>query len=478
MRSKPAAIASLSSGRIWRTTISEPSRSSAVRGRWSGRSLTVRGKTRLGLGAGVAQLVEHFIRNEGVPGSSPGAGLVNSATRRLDGAGQRGRDPDGVGRVRPRGHREGDRRSSHPSARSRRPTRCPGAGPITGPEGFADLLACRRRATSTSSRPGPRRCSAPTTTTSIVVARMTGRTKGGQDVENQVGLGLQDAQRPGPARGDVFTRHGAACATRSALSIRLSVVIGHLQQRRGGAAHAARARGSSSSIRRTSSSSSTTPPRDGNGADPPWAEVAPQADQVLRNAENAGFALACNQGRGGGRRRSAALILQSGRRRPHRACGEAIRLPSARRPRDGCTWMGPGDRWGRAVGRSTPIRRSDPLHRHRVGGRVRVRPSRTRLRQPREVRLRLGRVHGRAAHRPGLGARRNSAEIIFDMIHEDVDLSLRVRLTGAGVGIEPDARASTTITSFTRAPPSWRLARAKQVGDHQSARIRARCWRC
>jgi predicted RNase H-like HicB family nuclease len=33
--------------------------------------------------AGVAQLVEHFIRNEGVPGSSPGVGSGNDLSGRL-----------------------------------------------------------------------------------------------------------------------------------------------------------------------------------------------------------------------------------------------------------------------------------------------------------------------------------------------------------------------------------------------------------
>jgi hypothetical protein len=33
----------------------------------------------MGLPADVAQLVEHFTRNEGVPGSSPGVGSVNHA---------------------------------------------------------------------------------------------------------------------------------------------------------------------------------------------------------------------------------------------------------------------------------------------------------------------------------------------------------------------------------------------------------------
>ena len=119
-------------------------------------------KTRLALGAGVAQLVEHFIRNEGVPGSSPGAGLVNSATRRLDGAGQRGRDPERPGtrsaavtsRRRPRRRR--------PVGRVRRARdSLPWGGTYHGPEGFADFLASRRRATSTKfeadAGEGPRR---------------------------------------------------------------------------------------------------------------------------------------------------------------------------------------------------------------------------------------------------------------------------------------------------------------------------------
>jgi hypothetical protein len=46
------------------------------------RSLGRKAATLRGL-ADVAQLVEHFTRNEGVPGSSPGVGFVTQVRRRF-----------------------------------------------------------------------------------------------------------------------------------------------------------------------------------------------------------------------------------------------------------------------------------------------------------------------------------------------------------------------------------------------------------
>ena len=154
------------------------------------------------------------------------------------------------------------------------------------------------------------------------------------------------------------------------------------------------------------------------------------------------------RGRGRGERRAAAVP------QPRRASGARVRRgdrrAAARRPRLGGV-DGAGDGGGRARGEHE--RRRGALHRDRVGrrgGRAGARLAGRRARGGVPVR-RLPRRPAR-----GVGARRRLRRASYFMYFEDVDLSLRLRLAGGRLGVEPSAVVDHDY-AFAKGPEKWRL---------------------
>jgi GT2 family glycosyltransferase len=175
-------------------------------------------------------------------------------------------------------------------------------------------------------------------------------------------------------------------------------------------------------------------------------EVAPQA-LVLRNAENIGFAPACNQAAeaAGG----DLLLLLNPDAAPAPGLCEAIRRP-LHENREWGTWMGlvTADS-GRQVNTSGGVIHFTGIAWAGESGA----PIANAPRRPREVAFASGAC---MAVPRTVWRQQGGFSPDFFMYHEDVDLSLRVRLAGAGVGIEPDARVDHDY-EFHKGPAKWRL---------------------
>jgi GT2 family glycosyltransferase len=176
------------------------------------------------------------------------------------------------------------------------------------------------------------------------------------------------------------------------------------------------------------------------------ATVAPQA-QVLRNASNLGFSGGCNEGAAAAR--GDLLVLLNPDALPAAGFARAIRRPWLER-RGWAAWMGAvtmdggrkintaggvvhftGIAWAGAAGRPVEELPSGPVEVPFVSGACLAIP------------LDTWRRHGGFA--PG-----------FFMYCEDVDLSLRLRLEGGILGLEPAARVDHDY-AFAKGAEKWRL---------------------
>ena len=183
--------------------------------------------------------------------------------------------------------------------------------------------------------------------------------------------------------------------------------------------------------------------------------------------------------RGGRQRRRPARERRSaGVPEPRRHAASGVRggHPRRARPRLGGV-DGPGDPAGRPRGQHE--RRRRPLHRHRVGGRG-GRAGSGHAGRP----ARGGVLSGACLAVPrdvvGAGGRLREA---FFMYQEDVDLSLRLRLAGGRLGVEPAAVVDHDY-EFAKGPAKWRMLERNRwamiVRCYPSAAARAarrpRCW--
>ena len=160
-------------------------------------------------------------------------------------------------------------------------------------------------------------------------------------------------------------------------------------------------------------------------------ELAPAAT-VIETGANLGFAAACN--RGADAALGELLCLLNPDAVPQPGWRDAIELPATptgAAGRHGRRWSPPT-----AAARSTPAAASSTSP-GSAGPAARASRS-TRARatsDERRARLRLRRLPGRS-HRE-LYARLGGMPEPFFLYHEDVDLSLRVRLAGGELGVEP-----------------------------------------
>ncbi len=159
------------------------------------------------------------------------------------------------------------------------------------------------------------------------------------------------------------------------------------------------------------------------------AALAPAA-RIVRTGRNLGFAAGCNEG-------SRAcpgdlLVILNPDAAPLPGFGEAIRRPWLEQRGLG-RLAGAGRRRGRDDDQLG--RQPGPLHRHRLGRRPRPADRATRHRPARS----------RRSPAPAWRFRASTWETVggfperFFLYHEDVDLSLRLRLAGGVLGIEPTA---------------------------------------
>ena len=176
------------------------------------------------------------------------------------------------------------------------------------------------------------------------------------------------------------------------------------------------------------------------------AQVAPGAI-VVRNSENVGFAPACNQAA-----EAAAgdlLLLLNPDATPAPGLCEAIRRP-LRDGRGWGAWMGlvTAD-GGRTINTSGGVIHFTGIAWAGESGA----PIADAPQQPCEVPFASGAC---MAVPRTVWQEQDGFSPDFFMYHEDVDLSLRVRLAGRDVGIEPDARVDHDY-EFHKGPAKWRL---------------------
>jgi GT2 family glycosyltransferase len=174
-----------------------------------------------------------------------------------------------------------------------------------------------------------------------------------------------------------------------------------------------------------------------NGSTDGSAEVAREYGRVIESAENLGFPAACNLGAKDAR--GELLVFLNPDAVPERGWGEAIR-----RPLDG-PWVG----WQGLVVSGGAVNAS-ALEVHFTGV---AWASVAHVDTPQEVTAVSGACLAvRAAEFRAIGG---FAEGFF-LYHEDVDLSLRLRLAGGRLGIEPAARVEHAY-EFSKGGYKWRL---------------------
>jgi GT2 family glycosyltransferase len=183
-----------------------------------------------------------------------------------------------------------------------------------------------------------------------------------------------------------------------------------------------------------------------DGTRPLVTELAPQA-MLIACSENAGFPAACN--RGAALASGEVIVFLNPDAAPAAGFGDAIGVP-LREDRGWAAWMGlvtfdggsavntagnvihfTGLAWAGDLGR--PV------------GEVAL--------APREVAIASGACL--AVPREQWNANGGFPEEFF-LYHEDVDLSLRLRLAGGAIGVEPSARVDHDY-EFTKGPAKWRL---------------------
>jgi GT2 family glycosyltransferase len=174
-----------------------------------------------------------------------------------------------------------------------------------------------------------------------------------------------------------------------------------------------------------------------NGSTDGSAEIAREYGRVIENSENSGFPAACNHGAAaaGGE----LLVFLNPDAVPEPGWGEAIRRPLG----------GPWTAWqGLVVADGKVNSSATDVHFTGVAW-----ASSAEAAAPREVAALSGACLAvRTAEFRALGG---FAEGFF-LYHEDVDLSLRLRLAGGRLGIEPAARVEHAY-EFAKGGYKWRL---------------------
>ena len=197
------------------------------------------------------------------------------------------------------------------------------------------------------------------------------------------------------------------------------------------------------------------------------ARARARARPWSQTRRNAGFAAGANAGARARERRPARVP------EPRRDAGARLRRgdPRARDGATGRAWMGLVTAERRPRGQHERRRRA--LHRHRLGRRAGARAGAARRARSRSSPAPAWRCRAREWERAG-----GFAEEFF-MYHEDVDLSLRLRLAGGRLGVEPAAVVDHDY-EFAKGPAKWRLLERNRwatiVRCYPGAAA-ARCWR-
>ena len=167
---------------------------------------------------------------------------------------------------------------------------------------------------------------------------------------------------------------------------------------------------------------------------------------MIRNAENVGFPAACNLGAAEATGELLVFLNPDAVVAPGWRDAIERPLPTARAGRHGRRSSRP--RAARVVNTRGGVA---PLHRHRLGGRCGGAASGAadRRREP-------GFVSGACLAIPRAEFERlGGFAAEFFLYHEDVDLSLRVRLAGGALGVVADARVDHDY-DFDKGPAKWR----------------------
>ena len=175
------------------------------------------------------------------------------------------------------------------------------------------------------------------------------------------------------------------------------------------------------------------------------ADVVPGAT-VLRNAENVGFAPACNQAAEAAR--GDLLLLLNPDATPAPGLCDAIRRPFGD-GRGWAAWMG----LVTAGGGRTINTSGGAIHFTGIAWADESGEPASQVSRPREVPFASGACM--AVPRATWLAQGGFSPEFF-MYHEDVDLSLRLRLGGGRIGLEPDARVDHEY-EFHKGPAKWRM---------------------
>jgi GT2 family glycosyltransferase len=166
------------------------------------------------------------------------------------------------------------------------------------------------------------------------------------------------------------------------------------------------------------------------------AELAPTA-RLVRNSHNAGFAGACN--RGAALATGDLLVILNPDAAPMAGWGAAIRRPCLEN-RGWAAWQAlVADHHGAGINSAgNPVHFTGLVWAGSDGRPISAAHRRARSR-------RFPEPASRSPVRPGNW--RAASPKSFFLYHEDVDLSLRLRIAGGALGIEPSALSTTSASS-------------------------------
>jgi N-acetylglucosaminyl-diphospho-decaprenol L-rhamnosyltransferase len=176
------------------------------------------------------------------------------------------------------------------------------------------------------------------------------------------------------------------------------------------------------------------------------AQIAPGAT-VVRNELNEGFAAACN--RAAEHATGDLLVFLNPDAVPAPGFSDAIRRPAVDGNRDWAAWMGLVTSSGRTINSSGGVVHFTGIAWAGDAGR----PLSEAPASPREVPFVSGAC---LAVRSEDWRREGGFPAEFFTYCEDVDLSLRLRLAGGRLGVEPDARVDHDY-EFVKGPAKWRM---------------------